>query len=207
MTPGEPKWRRRKEARPAEIVAAALEIFSEKGFAAARLDDIARRAGVSKGALYLYFETKQDLFRAVVREAVAPNIAAIEQAVGAVNLPFAQVARMLLTRMGEMMMTTRLPSVAKVVIAESGNFPDLARIWHDDVVSRALGVAMTLIRRAQAKGEVKPGDPRAYAFSLAGPMLMGALWREVFVPVGAEPVDLRAVAAQHVETALEGMLQ
>lgn len=206
MAPGEPKWRRRKEARPAEIVAAALEVFSEKGFAAARLDDIAARAGVSKGALYLYFETKQDLFRAVVRDSVAPNLIAIEQAVSAADLPFAQVVRMLLARMAEVMMTTRLPSVAKVVIAESRNFPDLARIWHDDVVSRALGVATTLIERAQAKGEVKPGEPRTYAFSLAGPMLMGALWREVFEPVGARPVDLREVARQHAETALQGML-
>jgi AcrR family transcriptional regulator len=203
---GEPKWRRRKEARPAEIVAAALEVFSEKGFAAARLDDIAARAGVSKGALYLYFETKQDLFRAVVRDSVAPNLNAIEQAVSAVDLPFAQVVRMLLSRMADVMMTTRLPSVAKVVIAESRNFPDLARIWHDDVVSRALGIATTLIERAQAKGEVKPGEPRIYAFSLAGPMLMGALWREVFEPVGARPVDLREVARQHAETALQGML-
>lgn len=206
MDAGEPKWRRRKEARPTEIIAAALEVFSEKGFAAARLDDIAARAGVSKGALYLYFETKQDLFRAVVRDSVAPNLTAIEQAVSAVDLPFAQVVRMLLSRMADVMMTTRLPSVAKVVIAESRNFPDLARIWHDDVVSRALGVATTLIERAQAKGEVKPGEPRTYAFSLAGPMLMGALWREVFEPVGARPVDLREVARQHAETALQGML-
>jgi len=206
VTPGEPKWRRRKDARPAEIVAAALEVFSEKGFAAARLDDIAARAGVSKGALYLYFETKQDLFRAVVRDSVAPNLIAIEQAVNAIDLPFAQVVRMLLARMAEVMMTTHLPSVAKVVIAESGNFPDLARIWHDDVISRALGVATTLIERAQARGEVKPGEPRTYAFSLAGPMLMGALWREVFEPVGAAPVDLREVARQHAETALQGML-
>ena len=69
-----PRWRRRKTARPAEIIEAALSVFAENGFAAARLDEIARRAGVSKGALYLYFETKEDLFRAVVRAAVAPNL-------------------------------------------------------------------------------------------------------------------------------------
>lgn len=206
MTPGEPKWRRRKEARPGEIVAAALEVFAEKGFAAARLEDIAARAGVSKGALYLYFETKQDLFRAVVRDAVAPNIAAVEAAVAAADLPFAQLARMLLARVAEVVSTTPLGSVAKMVIAESRNFPDLARIWHDDVISRALGMATGLIERAQARGELKPGDPRIHAFSLVAPMLMGVLWREVFVPVGVEPIDLRAIAEQHADTALEGML-
>ena len=72
--PPSPRWRRRKTDRPGEIVAAALAVFAEKGFAAARLEDIARRAGVSKAALYLYFETKTDLFAAVVAQAVVPNI-------------------------------------------------------------------------------------------------------------------------------------
>ena len=73
-----PKWQRRAEERPREICAAALEVFAEKGFAAAKLDEIARRAGVSKGTLYLYFKDKEDLFRAVVRDAIAPNVEASE---------------------------------------------------------------------------------------------------------------------------------
>jgi len=206
MNPGEPKWRRRKEDRPGEIVAAALEVFAEKGFAAARLDDIARRAGVSKGALYLYFETKQDLFRAVVRTAVTPNVEAVEAALAAAEAPFAMLARLLLARVAEVMSSSRLGSVAKMVIAESGNFPDLARIWHEDVVSRALAMATGLIERAQARGELKPGDPRTHAFSLIGPMLMGVLWREVLVPAGAQGIDLHAIARQHADTVLEGML-
>jgi len=206
MLPGQPKWRRRKDARPAEIVVAALAVFSEKGFAAARLDDIAARAGVSKGALYLYFETKQELFTAVVRAAVTPNLDVIEQVAKTVDLPFAQLARMLLTQAAEVMSTTSIGSVAKMVIAESGNFPDLARVWHDEVVSRALGVVTGVIERAQGRGEVLPGDPRYHAFSMIAPMLLGVIWREVLMPVGAPAVDLRALAAQHVETALVGML-
>ena len=78
MPDEEPKWRRRKDARPGEIVDAALEVFAEKGFAAAKLDDIARRAGISKATLYLYFETKEEIFRAVARAAVASLIEALE---------------------------------------------------------------------------------------------------------------------------------
>ena len=206
MLPGQPKWRRRKDARPGEIVAAALEVFAEKGFAAARLDDIAARAGVSKGALYLYFETKQDLFEAVVRDAISPNIAAVEAAAQAMDLPFAQVSRMLLARAADVMSTSAIGPVAKMVIAESRNFPDLARIWHDAVVSRVLAVITGLIARAQARGEIRPGDPRFHALALIGPLLMGVLWREVLVPVGAEPLDLTALARQHIETALHGLL-
>lgn len=206
MPPGQPKWRRRKEARPAEIVAAALEVFAEKGFAAAKLDEIAARAGVSKGALYLYFETKQDLFTAVVRDAIIPNLDAVEAMARTADVPFAMLARMLLTRIGDLMSTSSLGAVAKMVIAESRNFPDLARVWHDEVVLKALSIVGMVVERAQVRGELKAGDPRHIAFSVVGPMLMGALWNETFTPVGAQPVDLRALAQQHIDTVLTGLL-
>ncbi len=162
---------------------------------------------MSKGALYLYFETKQHLFEAVVTEAVLPNIEAIERVAGSVDIPFATLARMLVARVAEFAGTSPLGSVVKMVIAESGNFPDLARVWHDRVVSRALRVMTSVIERAQARGEVRPGDPRFHAFSVIGPMLMGVIWREVLQPAGGAPVDLRALAAQHIETALGGLLE
>ena len=201
-----PKWQRRAENRPREICAAALDVFGEKGFAAAKLDEIARRAGVSKGTLYLYFKDKQDLFRAVVRDTVAPNIEAVQQAVLAAELPFAEVVRMFLARFAEV--TSRVPvgAVAKMVIGESRNFPELAKVWHDQVASRALAMLATLIADAQKRGEVREGDPRLHAFTLVGAMLMGVLWRETLQPAGGEPVDLEKLAKQHAETALVGLL-
>jgi AcrR family transcriptional regulator len=201
-----PKFRRRKTARPAEIVEAALDVFAEKGFAAARLDDIALRAGVSKGALYLYFETKEDLFRAVVRGAVTPNIEAIKTVVEAFDGPFAELAPLILTRAAQILATRRLGAVVKMVVGESRNFPDLARIWHDDVVAVMLDLMSGFIARAQARGEVAPGDPRLHAFSLAGPMLMAMLYREVFGDAVTDAPDLAALATQHAETVLHGML-
>jgi AcrR family transcriptional regulator len=206
MQPGQPKWRRRSEARPGEIIAAALEVFSEKGFAAARLDDIAARAGVSKGALYLYFETKQDLFRAVVRETIAPNLQAVASFIGQSPLPFADLIRLVFARIGEVMSEGRAGAVAKMVIGESRNFPELAKVWHEDVVSVMVGAMSGAVAAAQARGEVRPGDPQLYVFSLAGPLLLGVLWREVFVPIGVKPVDLKALLAQHAEVVLGGML-
>ncbi len=206
MTTAEPKWRRRKTARPTEIVAAALDVFAEKGFAAARLDEIAARAGVSKGALYLYFATKDDLFRAVVREAVTPNIDAARAMAQAFPGRFQDLAPLLLARVAQIATVSRAPDVAKMVIGESHNFPDLARVWHDTVVSQAIGLVTDLIARAQARGEVRPGDPRLHALSLMGPMVAGMFWRTVFEPVGAAPLDLAALAAQHARTVLHGML-
>ena len=201
-----PKFRRRKADRPGEIVAAALVVFAEKGFAAARLEEIAKRAGVSKGTLYLYFKDKEELFRAVVRDTVAPNIDAVRETVTAANLPFAQIVPMFLARFAEM--TSRVPvgAVAKMVIGESRNFPELAKVWHDQVASKALGMLAELIGQAQARGEVRAGDPRLHAFSLMGPMLMGVIYRETLQPVGGAPLDIAALAEQHAKTVLAGLL-
>jgi AcrR family transcriptional regulator len=205
-TTKEPRWQRRAEDRPREICAAALDTFAEKGFAAARLDEIARRAGVSKGTLYLYFHNKEDLFRAVVRDTVAPNVEVVRGMVEGVDLPFAEIVRMLLPRFVALTRNVRVGAVAKMVIGESRNFPELAKVWHDEVVTKVLGMLGALIRRAQERGEVRSGDPRLHAMSLMGAMLMGLLWHETLEPVGGEPVDLDALARQHAETVLGGLL-
>lgn len=206
MDAGAPKFRRRKADRPAEIVDAALAVFAEKGFAAARLDDIARRAGVSKGALYLYFETKEDIFRAVVSQAIAPNVGAIRAMAAAHPGPLADLLRGVTGHVAGVVERTPLGGVLKMVVGEARNFPEIARVWHDELVSPALGAMTAAIQAAQARGEVKPGDPRIYALQLISPMLVTVLWRETFTPVGAPPFDLPAVMAQHVETLLCGLL-
>ena len=201
-----PKWRRRAEARPAEIVQAAYQVFSEKGFAAARLDDIARRAGVSKGALYLYFETKQDIFEAVVKDAVAPNIGAIETFALSFPGTFDQLIRMIVPRVAEMASHSEMGKVIKMVIGESGNFPEIARVWHDDVIARGIGLLTNAIARAQERGEVRAGDPRQHALSIAAPLLAAVIFRETFVPVGAKPFDIPNLMQQHIDNVLPGLL-
>ena len=202
----QPKFQRRAEDRPREICAAALEVFAEKGFAAAKLDEIARRAGVSKGTLYLYFKDKEQLFRAVVRDAVVPNVERARSDLIQTGMPFADLVRMFLAHF--VAMTERVPvgAVAKMVISESRNFPELAKVWHNEVVSKALGTITALIEMAQAKGEVRPGDARLHAFTLMGPMLMGIIYRETLEPVGGAPLDLGALARQHADTVLAGLL-
>jgi len=181
-------------------------VFGEKGFAASKLDDIAARAGVSKGALYLYFATKEELFHAVVAEALAPNLEAVRAAAQAHEGSFADLVRLILPRLAEVVTRAPVGGVVKMVIGESRNFPGLARVWHDDLVAKALETVSGLIAKAQARGEVKPGDPRAYALGLVSPLMLALLWRETFEPVGAEGFDLPALARQHAETALGGML-
>jgi AcrR family transcriptional regulator len=205
LDPGEPKFRRRKADRPGEIVQAAMAVFAERGFAAAKLDEIARRAGVSKGALYLYFETKEELFRAVVDQAIAPNLQLVFRMIASHPGPFPDLLRLMGERIGGLVDTLPVGGVIKMVIGEAGNFPQLARVWHDDLVSHALGALTSAITAAQARGEVRPGDPRTFALQIISPMLVGVIWREIFMPVGAAPFDVSAVVAQHMETMVRGL--
>jgi AcrR family transcriptional regulator len=205
MSDPEPRWRRRKTDRPEEITAAALAVFAERGFAAARLEDIAARAGLSKAALYLYFKTKTDLFRAVAQDRARPNLAAAEAMAARTDAPFALIAPALLGQMAVVLERSELRGVVKMVIGESRNFPELAQVWREAVVSPALDMLCGLIARAQARGEVRPGEPRLMALSLVGPMLMGGLWREIIEPAGGAPLDLAALAGEHARTVLGGM--
>ena len=206
LTQGAPKFRRRKAERPGEIVEAALAVFAEKGYAAARLDEIAARAGVSKGALYLYFATKEELFRAVVEQAIAPNVQQVRAMIAAHPGPIADLLRLVPERIAALIANLPVGGVLKMVIGEARNFPELARVWHDRLVAHALGALTDAIAAAQARGEVKPGDPRTYALELIAPVLIAVIWDETFTPVGAAGFDVAAVARQHVETMLAGLL-
>src|SRR3954469_2599037 len=132
------RWRRRKEARPAEILAAALDCFAERGFAATRMDDVAARAGVTKGTVYLYFQTKQEMFEALVRSELLPNVERLEAAAADAS------ATVFLERLLDVWATHVFPSrvsvLPKLMIAEAGNFPELARFYLEEVVHRALGL-------------------------------------------------------------------
>jgi len=204
LPPGPPKFRRRKADRPDEIVAAALEVFVEKGFAAARLDDIAARAGVSKGAIDLYFATKQDIFRAVVETAVAPNIKLMRD-LAQTPTPFADRVRQFAAITGPVAAHSPIGGIVKMILSEARNFPELASIWHERTIDPVLTLLCEIIEQAQARGEVRPGDPRLFAMGMVAPTLVGVMWRETFVPIGAQPFDITALAQQHAETVLRGM--
>lgn len=202
----ESRWQRRSAARPGEIAAAALAEFAQRGFAAARMTDIAAQAGLSKAALYVYYPTKADLFRAVLTQYAAPRLDGVRDAANA-GLPFATVLDGLLERITSIMEQPALRRLGRMVIAESGNFPELAALWRENVVGPAVDALSALVTQAQASGEARPGDPRLLAFSVIGPMLMGVLWREVMEPVGAAPVDLSALAQQHRAVLHTGLLK
>ncbi|MCM2435427.1 TetR/AcrR family transcriptional regulator [Agrobacterium rosae] len=183
-----------------------MDVFAENGFAAAKLDDVAKRAGIVKGTLYRYYDTKEDLFRAVVQHAMAANLEAIQQSAAGFKGSIRELVPILLMRAAEHKGSSRVPALARLVIGESRAFPDLARIWHDNVVARVLALLTELIRDAQGRGEVRPGDPKLHAFSIVGPMVTALLFHEVFDGSSAHAPDVESLAAQHAETVLRGIM-
>lgn len=194
-----PRWRRRKDARPQEIVTAAMEVFAERGFAAARLEEVAARAGVSKGTLYLYFPSKDELFKAVIRAAILPNLEQAEAMVASVGGPCFPLLERLLRMVARLIATTRMAMIPRLVIAEAGNFPELAAFYHREVIRRGFGVVAALLRRGIDGGEFQamPIDPNVRL--IVAPLLMSAVWRTSFDGVDDEPpLDVSALVEVHI---------
>ncbi|UYN96143.1 MAG: TetR family transcriptional regulator [Enhydrobacter sp.] len=199
------KQRRAPAERPKEILEAALALFVERGFAGTRLDDVAARAGLSKAAIYLYFEDKIALFQGVVRQAVGSNLGTVEAMLAAHGGPVAPLLPRILDFMASRIEDTPMASVAKIVLAESRAFPEIGRFYLDEVIGRGLPLMEGLIAKGIARGEFRQVDPAMTARSLVGAMLLAGLWRTVFEPIGGARLDVRALARHHADLMLHAL--
>ena len=195
---------RRKEARPGEILAAASALFTEKGFAATRMDDVAQRAGVSKGTLYLYFASKEELFKALVRTAIVPNLDRFAALAPVFPGLSADLIRHIVAVVGTITRDPGIGVIPKVLIGEAGNFPDIAKFYAEEVIGRALGVLAGIIDRGVAAGEFRPMVGKDAAPLVIAPLLLMAVWRHSFQPVRPDLIDPDAVLANHLDTLLRG---
>jgi AcrR family transcriptional regulator len=202
-----PARRRRKEARPREILRAALETFADKGFAATRLEDVAARAGVGKGTLYLYFSSKEELLKAVVREGLLPNIARAERLAADHGRSCAELLRLLFELAARRIARSRLSAIPKLVLAEASNFPDLARFYLDEVIHRGFALLGGIVRRGIERGEFRPVDVQHTARLLIAPLLFLALWRHSFARLEPVPLDAVAFSRSHLDLVLRGLLR
>ncbi len=200
-----PSRKRRPGERPGEILEAALDLFSEKGFAATRLEDVAARAGLSKAAIYLYFDDKVALLKAIVQEMATANIGAVRAMAAAHQGPVAPLLERVLLLLGDRIGHSRLPDLLKVIVSESRAYPEIGRFYLENVIGQALPLLQSLIERGMASGEFRAVDPALAVKSLVGPMVLAGLWRGVFEPIGAPKLDAEALARQHAELILSAL--
>lgn len=199
------RWTRRKEERPAELISAALDLFVEKGFAATRLEDVAARAGVSKGTLYLYFPSKEDLFKAVVRGGIVPEIERAEKLLAHHRGRASQLLRDILSGWWTSVGSTRLGGIPKLMIAESGNFPDLAKFYYDEVISRGQRLVAAAVQRGIDSGEFVPTDVEYVMRLVIAPLWMLTVWRFSFDICDGRKLDPYKYLALHLDLMLRGL--
>ncbi len=184
----------RSAARREAILAAALDEFSARGFAATRLDDVAQRAGVAKGTIYLYFRDKESLFQELIRTMLTPLVGTIE-AMGKADLPISALAEHFVDLFVREVYETRRKDVIRLMIAEGRRFPNLAEFYYREVLSRIIAAVRALIARAAARGEA-PAGLVEFPQILAAPGLVAIVWSGLFERF--EPLDVRAMMKTHL---------
>jgi AcrR family transcriptional regulator len=196
--------RRRKEARPAELVKAGLEEFALNGFAGTRLDDVARRAGVAKGTIYRYFADKEALFLAAVRTEVAP---VFEQIIGFVD-GYPGTTRDLLKLMFEtihrQLVNSDLRVLVRIIIAEGERFPALTELYYTETISKGRALLEQIVARGIARGEVRQGAAANLPLVLVAPALMAAIWRMTFDRYAH--ISSEAFLDAHIDVVFNGLL-
>jgi AcrR family transcriptional regulator len=195
-----PRAKRVAERREA-ILSAALEEFSAHGFEAARLDDVARRAGVAKGTIYLYFADKEALFQELIRWQLTPVVGAFEMAAQA-DVPFRALAERMIDMFVREIFETRRKDVVRLIISEGPRFPKLAEFYYREVLSRLIEAFRVILRRAVARGELKSDAFVKFPQLVVSPGLVAILWNGLFDRF--EPLDPRTLMKAHFDIILGG---
>jgi len=186
----------RQAQRREAILAAALDEFSARGFAAARLDDVAKRAGVAKGTIYLYFRDKESLFQELVRSMLSPIVGQVEAA-PMIDLPARVVVEMIADVFVREVFGTRRKDVIRLIITEGQRFPKLGEIYYREVIARAVPAIHTLMTRAVARGEL-PNDALArFPQLLVAPAMVALVWNGLFGRFA--PIDVREILRAHID--------
>lgn len=178
--PAKPRFHRRKEDRPSEITEAAFTEFARKGYAATRVNDVCKRAGVSKGLLYLYFKTKEDLFKSVIRNFVVPQVDALKVAIESSPLSAEAFLRGPFLKLMQSLVDSKAQTVIRLLIAEGPKHPDLTAYYCEHVITQGTDVMQKLIAKGVADGEFRPSPLQEFPQLLLGPVLLSVIWKSLF---------------------------
>jgi TetR/AcrR family transcriptional regulator len=208
VSPRPEKTERRKEARPGELVAAALDLFVEKGFAATKAEEVAKRAGVSKGTLFLYFPSKEELFKAVVREHVGSTIREGLEELKAFVGTSSELVSFLITEWWSRYGATKASGISKLMMSESHNFPELAQYYQQEVILPGHALMRMAIERGVKSGEFREVDLDYAVFSLLAPVMFLIMWKHSMagcMPAG-KPLDPQRYLKSQIEMVIEGLI-
>lgn len=196
------RGRPRKETRGEEIIDAALAEFSEKGFDRARIADVARRAGVAKGTVYLYHADKEALFEAVVRARILPTVDAVDHMIDAFPGTTEELIRAAFKLFYERIRSGEVPALLRIFVAEGARFPKLIEFYEREVIAKSERLFKRIIDRAIERGEVRDGPAARLPQVIAAPAIVAALWRITFQPY--RPIELETFLEAHLDLLFGG---
>jgi TetR/AcrR family transcriptional regulator len=202
-----PKRERRKEARPGELLEAALDLFVEKGYAATRAEEVAARAGVSKGTLFLYFSSKEELFKAVVRENVVRHQTEGAEEVARFEGSSSELLAYLMLEWWRRYGATKASGISKLLMSEASNFPDLALFFQEEVVQPGHAMIRSVLERGIARGEFRPVDVDLTVQSVIAPLLFLVTWKHSMAPCcpSDQRIDPETFIQHHADLLLRGL--
>ncbi|ABM33383.1 TetR/AcrR family transcriptional regulator [Paracidovorax citrulli] len=200
-----PRRARRKEARPGELIEAALDLFVERGYAATKVDEVAARAGVSKGTLFLYFPSKEDLFKAVARHNLARHFTEWDVEIEHYPHSTSELLRYAYELWWEHIGATKASAISKLVLSEAHNFPDIAAFYRNEVVLPGNRLIRRILERGMQRGEFRKLDLDCAVHVVAAPLVFMMMWRHsgVCMPASDEVTPQRFIDAQ-VDSLLAG---
>jgi TetR/AcrR family transcriptional regulator len=201
------KRERRKEARPEELLSAALELFVEKGFAATRTEEVAQLAGVSKGTLFIYFPSKEELFKAVVRENIVRPQTEGAQEIARFEGSSAELLAYLMIEWWRRYGATQASGISKLVMSEASNFPDLANFFQEEVVSPGHALIASVLQRGMDRGEFRQVDMKLTVHSVLAPLLFLVTWKHSMAPCcpSSEQIDPETFIRHHADLLVRGL--
>ena len=197
-------WHRRPEARRSEILEAALTVFAEKGFYGARIDEIAKRASLTPGTLYLYFKGKEEIFKTLVQESIGARVSELVDVVRNFEGSSADLIRFILGGINNFLLNSNRAVLPRLVIAETGNFPELGRFYKDEVTDRMLGMFEEIVRRGIGRGEFREIDLKHASRLVFQPAMFTAIWRTSLGALDSEPYDYEGFMQTHLDILLRG---
>lgn len=195
-----PRYQRRKEDRPREITEAAFSAFAEKGFAATRVDDVAKRAGVSKGLMYLYFKTKEDLFKAVIRNVVVPRVEALAEQGDNHNMSAEAFIRGPLAKFLKKLPGSPVSVVVRLMISEGSRHPELVEFYWDNVISKGMTSIKGLLDRGVESGEFRRTAINDFPQLIFAPAMFAVIWKIVFA---RHPLDSGKLIDTNIDMILD----
>jgi AcrR family transcriptional regulator len=206
-----PKWRRKPESRPDDILDGALVEFRRRGFAGARIEDIAKHAGLSKGTIYLYFDSKEEMLKALVRRSVSPIAEALKNIADHVGenpeKKAAEILRSMLMIVGNRLSDNKTSSIPLLIIGEAGNFPELAVFYRREVIDVTIGALSTVFKRGVKSGEFMKHNADLAIRSLMSIVIMQIIWNGVFASKDDAEISMKSLINSHLDIFLNGTLR